>query len=94
MAKAKYTYLYNGNVVRNSNHVYEYGLVNHYDAIIACSGTEAGALKVKTRELNFLKRQLEYCKKHKKQTEFIKGYETDIANTEKWHTIKLERKEN
>ena len=92
MAKTKYSYLYNGVVCRRSNRVYEYGLVNHEDVIIACSSTEKGALKDKVWWLNHLGRELEYCKKHK--PDFVKGYERDIANTEKWHTVKLERKEN
>lgn len=92
MAKTIYTYMYNGNVVRMSNRIYEYGLVNHIGAVIACSSTEKGALKEKVWHLNFFNRQLEWCKKHEPKS--VAGYELDIANTEKWHTVKLERKEN
>ena len=88
MAKTKYSYKYNGAIVRNSNRLYQYGLVNHYDLVIACSSTEQGALKNRTSWLNHLRGQLEWCKKNK--PEWVKGYENDIANTEKWHTVKLE----
>lgn len=92
MTKTKYTYLYNGKVVRNSNRVYEYGLVNHNGEVIACSSTEKGALKLKISEINRHKHNLEYYKKHKPQ--YAEYSEIDLANTEKWHTAKLERKEN
>lgn len=88
MAKKNYTYKYNGNVVRNSDHEYKYGLVNEHDAVIKCSGTEKGALAERTRELNFLQKQLEYSKKH--NPEYVDGYERAIENTKKWHTVELE----
>lgn len=88
MARTKYTYMYNGQIVRNSNRLYIYGLVNHNDVVIACSSTEKGALKDKVWYLNHFKRELEYCKKH--DPKFVPGYEKDLANTEKWHLVKLE----
>ena len=92
MARTKYSYKYNGEVVRNSNRLYKYGLVNHNDAVIACSSTEQGALKEKTWWLNHSKKELEYCKKH--EPKYVEGYETDIANIEKWHLVELEVIEN
>ena len=92
MARTKYSYKYNGQVVRNSNRLYTHGLVNHCGAVIACSSTEQGVLNQKTKELNFFKKQLEYCKKHK--PEWVASYETDVANIEKWYTVKLEVIEN
>jgi hypothetical protein len=92
MAKTKYSYKYNGEVVRNSNRLYKYGLVNHKGRVIACSSTENGALKNKVSYLNHFKHQLEWCKKHEPQ--FVEGYTTDLANTEKWHVVELEVIEN
>lgn len=92
MARTKYSYKYNGEVVRNSNNKYHYGLVNHNNKVIACSGTEQGALKNKITKLNFLKRQLAWCEKH--EVEHVHWYESDIANTEQWHVVELEVIEN
>ena len=88
MAKTNYTYKYNGVIVRNSNNVYQYGLVNHNGAVIKCSGTEKGALAERTRTINFLTKQLNYYIKHK--PEWVDGCKQDIANTEKWHVVELE----
>lgn len=93
MAKAKYSYLYKGEIVRNSNRLYKYGLVNQYDKVIACSSTTQGALKDKSYYLNLHKRNLAYYEKHNK-VEYIEGTKEDIANTEKWHVVELEVKEN
>ena len=92
MAKTKYSYQYKGQIVRNSNNKYVYGLVNHNDKIIACSGTEQGALKEKVWHLNHFKKQLEWCKKY--EPRFVESYETDLSNTEKWHVVELEVIEN
>ena len=92
MAKTKYSYKYNGQIVRNSNRLYKYGLVNHKGVVTACSSTEKGALKDKVWYLNHFKRQIEWCKKHEPQ--FVDGYTTDLANTEKWHVVELEVIEN
>lgn len=92
MAKTKYTYKYNGQIVRNSNKLYKYGLVNHLDAVIACSGTEQGALKQKTWYLNHYKGHIEYCIKH--APDYTEHYKQELANTEKWHTVELEVIEN
>lgn len=88
MARTKYSYQYKGQIVRNSNRLYAYGLVNENDKVIACSGTEQGALKQKVSWLNHLKRQLEWCKKN--NTQWVSGYETEIAEVETWHTVPLE----
>lgn len=92
MARTKYSYKYNGEVVRNSNRLYKYGLVNHTGVVIACSSTEKGALKDKVWYLNHFKRELEWCKKHDQK--FVEGYQKDITNTEKWHVVELEVIEN
>ena len=92
MAKTRYSYKYNGQVVRNSNRLYKYGLVNHNDEVIACSSTEQGALKERTWWLNHLSRELQYFKKNK--PEYVTGCERDISNTEKWHLVDLEVVEN
>lgn len=89
---AKYSYIYKGQVVRRSDHDYKYALVNHWDAVISCSSTEKGALKKKVWMLNHLNRQLEWCKKHERS--HVESYEIDIANTEKWHVVKLEKMDN
>lgn len=93
MAKTKYSYLYNSQVVRNSNRLYKYGLVNHNNAVIACSSTEKGALKDKVTYLNLHKRNLEYYIKHNDKS-YIDCTKQDIANTEKWHVVELEVREN
>jgi hypothetical protein len=93
MAKAKYTYLYNGEIVRNSNRLYKYGLVNHYNKVVACSSSSQGVLKEKTYWLNVHKRNLEYYIKHNKK-EDIDYTKQDIENVEKWHVVELEVKEN
>lgn len=93
MAKAKYTYYYNGKVVRNSNRLYKYGLVNQYDEVIACSSTSQGALKDKSYYLNLHKRNLAYYEKNN-LTQEIEWTKNAIANTEKWHVVELEVKEN
>ena len=93
MAKEKYSYIYKGQIVRNSNRIYFYGLVNHYDAVVACSATEQGAQKQKSWQLNYYKRQyLRYIAKG--DQEAIDRTKQEIANIEKWHTVKLELKEN
>lgn len=88
MSKTKYSYLYNGKVVRNSNRLYKYGLVNHCNAVISCSNTEKGALKDKIWLLNLHKRNLAYYIKHNDK-EFIEETKQDIANVEKWHIVEL-----
>lgn len=90
MSKANYTYLYNGIIVRKSNRVYNFGLINHDGAIIACSSTEQGALKEKKFWLNHYKRNIEYCEKKGKleRAELIK---VDLENVKKWHIVTLER---
>ena len=70
MAKTKYSYLYNGQVVRNSNRLYKYGLVNHNNAV-----------------------NLSYYIKHNDKR-YIDCTKQDIANTEKWHVVELEVREN
>ena len=104
MAKAKYSYLYNGQVVRNSNRLYKYGLVNHNNAVIACSSTEQGALKDKVYYTNMRSRGLEKLKKQLAQgktenqfgsiAEQIEDYENFLEKLSKWHTVELEIREN
>jgi len=85
----KYVYVYDGIVVRQSNNEYRYGCVNHLGRVVSCSATEKGAQSVKTRELNFLTRQLEYCKKNK--PEWVNSYKGDVENVKKWRIVKLEK---
>ena len=96
MAKAKYSYLYNGRVVRNSNRLYKYGLVNENNAVIACSSTEEGALKDKIWYLNKSERGL--AKYSKLEDEKSKAYADDlrkhIEKLNKWHVVELEVREN
>ena len=98
MAKTKYSYLYNGQVVRNSNRLYKYGLVNKDDVVIACSSTEKGALKDKVYYTNFYKRGLEHCNKLLAKGETVNkivgdlkehkaDLEKSIDNVSKWHVV-------
>lgn len=92
MAKTRYTYKYNGVVVRNSNNVYRYGLVNHLGGVIACSGTGKGALKNIAFPMKIAKKNLEYCQKNK--PEKVAYYEQQLENLKKWHVVELEVVEN
>ncbi len=93
MAKTKYSYKYNGQIVRNSNRLYKYGLVNHEDIVVACSSTEKGALKDKSWYLNHYERNLEFAVKHN-NTEYAANYQAWIDNIKKWHVVELEVVEN
>lgn len=92
MSKTKYTYVYNGKVVRNSNNLYKYALVNHLNNVVSCSSTEEGAQKAITFPLKVAKNNLEYCKK--KKPEAVAIYEQELENFKKWHVVKLEIIEN
>ena len=93
MARTKYSYKYKGQIVRNSNRLYKYGLVNHNDVVIACSGTEKGALKDKTSWRNHISRNLAFYEK-KNMASGIADAKHDLENIEKWHTVELEVIEN
>ena len=93
MAKTKYSYKYNGKIVRNSDRIYKYGLVNHDNVIIACSGTEKGALKDKIFMQNHISRNLAYFEKTNK-VKYIADAKQDLENIEKWHVVELEMIEN
>lgn len=93
MAKAKYTYYYNGEIVRNSNRLYKYGLVNHHNKVVACSSTINNLNKEKNSLLKLHKDNLKaYIRDN--DNEFIEYTKQDIANVEKWHVVELEVKEN
>ncbi len=90
---AKYTYLYNGKVVRKSDHEYNFGLLDHNGEIIACSKTEQGALKRRNDELRITKENARYYEKHN-QAEYLEDCKKWIDIFEnQWHVVKLERKE-
>ena len=93
MAKTKYRYLYNGSVVRNSNRLYVFGLVNHVGGVVACSATEQGVLKVKNETLTRLENNIKFYEK-KGKIEYCDLAKKDLENVKKWHTVKLERVEN
>lgn len=93
MARTKYSYKYNGKIVRNSNRLYKYGLVNHNDAVIACSGTEKGALKDKISWQNRISRNLAYYEK-KNMANYIVEAKHELENIGKWHVVELEIIEN
>lgn len=93
MARTKYSYKYNGHIVRNSNRLYKHGLVNHNDAVIACSGTEKGALKEKISWQNHISRELAYYEK-KNEVNYIDDAKHDLENIAKWHVVELEVIEN
>lgn len=93
MAKAKYTYKYNGIVVRNSNRLYSFGLVNHVGGVIASSSTEQGALKVKNETITRLEKNIDYYR-GKGKAEYLEAAEKDLENAKKWHTVILEKIEN
>ena len=89
MAKTKYSYKYNGIICRNSNNLYKYGLVNHVDAVVACSGTEKGVLKHKNYELNRCTNNMNfYLKKNK--LENAEYYKQQIEKIKTWHVVELE----
>ena len=92
MAKTRYSYKYNGQIVRNSNNLYKYALVNHLDAVIACSGTEQGARRNIAFPLKIAKKNLAYCLK--KEPDKAAIYEQKIKDIEKWHVVELEVIEN
>ena len=92
MAKAKYTYLYNGKEVRNSNKVYKYALINTNNKAVACSINAQSLAKQKEQAIISRKNALAYLEKN--------GNETNIANAkecleeaEKWFIAELEVKE-
>lgn len=89
MAKTRYTYKYNGSVVRNSNRLYAFGLVNHVGGVIACSATEQGVLKVKNSEIARLKGNIESYER-KGNDKYLDLARQDLENVKKWHTVELE----
>ena len=93
MAKTRYTYKYNGIICRNSNNLYKYGLVNEFDKVIACSGTENGVLREKRYELKRCNDNIQSCQKRNK-TEWVESYTERLAAVEKWHVVELEVIEN
>ena len=92
MAKTKYTYLYNGQVVRNSNRLYRYGLLsgNH---IIACSGTTKALESEKSRALKLNESELNYYTK-KNDAEYIEACKADVERVKAWQIVELEVREN
>lgn len=93
MAKTRYTYKYNGVVVRNSNNLYKYGLVNHAGAVVACSGTEQGAAKNIQSQRKTYESKLKYFQEKGGQ-EYISYYIEMLENIKKWHVVELEIIEN
>lgn len=93
MAKTKYTYKYNGQIVRNSDHIYKFGLVNHIGGVIACSATEKGALKAKNTEIARLERNIVYLEKKGKK-DYLESAKQCLDDVKKWHTVELEVIEN
>lgn len=88
-----YSYVYKGQVVRNSNRIYEFALVNHNDIVIACSSTEKGALKEKTSRIKLCDHNIEYWVQKGKEDK-ADVYRQEMAKVEMWHTVKLKRIDN
>lgn len=93
MAKTRYTYKYNGIVCRNSNKLYKYGLVNHEDVVIACSGTKEGALKNKTWRINLENKSLVKCL-YDKRYDHAEYHAENLKMLKMWHIVELEVIEN
>ena len=93
MAKTKYTYKYNGVVVRNSNNLYKYGLVNHAGKVVTCSGTEYGAAKNIQSQRKTYESKLKLFQEKNLQ-ENIKYYTEMLENIKMWHVVELEIIEN
>ena len=93
MAKTKYTYKYNGQIVRNSDHVYKFGLANDIGGVLACSATEKGALKPKSTEMSRLEREIVYLEKKGKK-DFLESAKQRLEDVKKWHIVELEVIEN
>lgn len=89
MARTRYTYKYKGAIVRNSNNLYKYALVNHLDAVIACSGTEQGARRNISTHLKMAESKAAFYTK-KKCPENAAFYTQQIEDVKKWHVVELE----
>lgn len=92
MAKTRYSYKYNGKIVRNSNNLYKFALVNHHDKVVACSGTEKGALKNVQYALKVAQSNYNYCMR--KEPDKAAYYEKEIEQIKTWHVVELEVIEN
>ncbi len=93
MAKAKYTYYYNGEVARQSNKVYKYGLANKDNKIIACSINKNTLEKQKEQAITSRQNALNYFIKTNDE-KYITSAKEEVEQAKKWFIVELEQKEN
>ena len=93
MAKTKYIYFYKGLVVRNSNRLYKFGLLNHWGFVVACSANAKSLLSEKNRIIKLNESNLRAAIRDN-DTELAECAKEDLENTKKWTVVELEVRES
>ena len=90
--KKKYTYFFNGKIVRKSDRVYKFGLADEDNEITMCSGTYDGCLREKARLIKDAERGLSYAQRT--GSRYVDVYLKALKRRETYRIVNLEMQEN